>query len=58
MGNDLVNTILANASNNIIDGGLRYDADGSGPECSSELIAMLRPSTEMAAISNLNIFVV
>lgn len=40
------------------DGGLRYDADGSGTECSSELIAVFRPGLHWAEISNLNIFVV
>ncbi|MCG7394741.1 hypothetical protein MHY87_17710 [Microvirga sp. ACRRW] len=40
------------------DGGLRYDADGSGTECSAQLIGMFRPGAELAAISNLNIFVV
>ncbi|WP_423790818.1 hypothetical protein [Microvirga solisilvae] len=40
------------------DGGLRYDADGSGTECSAQLIATFKPGQELAAISNLNIFVV
>jgi Ca2+-binding RTX toxin-like protein len=40
------------------DGGLRYDADGSGAECAAQLIGMFRPGPYLKAISSFDIFVV